>query len=559
MAPPFAQQTKKTTTQSSTSGGPPGLTSSRRAGPPAPPGKSRDQIAKELDREITRRTYFDGRQDVSDDRLDRRLVQAQEEKAFISTLKPVEGTGGTLLQEQAPVFNPRTGRYERTTLADKRIQLANKYGPTFGELASDMGYAFGSMAKGAGDILQSGRFGLVGIIKDVANYAFNKTNEDYDKLNDVEKEVFENPNKYPYASKMPRIGALDSTRQLMLEAERDALGLELDTLMAEREFRYNNPTVDMRKPTREGLEAIDIDDSYVESGQFKSDLEKSGIITVDDPSTQEPLPDATKIPGTESTLGDFKQALENQGFDQLQINSAVNEITRQIIAGEYTGDFDVEVGKTTVEPKEVKEKSEISVLGAFNPLDDIPTGMAINELLNPEQQDLGQFKKEMDQGFIDDQASLSTAGGTQVTAYNNPGNLQFAGQSDAIEGQTYGNNFAVFPNAEAGINALRADLTAKVNRNNAVDKIIGEYAPKEDNPESFNNYLSFVKERVGETVEPNEIDDLTRSVIQFENKPKIANQYLAMVADGGMIDKRLKNLQNGLQNMYNGIPSVSRR
>ena len=96
---------------------------------------------------------------------------------------------------------------------------------------------------------------------------------------------------------MPRIGALDSTKQLMLEAERDALGLELDTLMAEREFRYNNPTVDMRKPTREGLEAIDIDDSYVESGQFKSDLEKSGIITVDDPSTQESFSDSTKIPG----------------------------------------------------------------------------------------------------------------------------------------------------------------------------------------------------------------------------------------------------------------------
>ena len=45
----------------------------------------------------------------------------------------------------------------------------------------------------------------------------------------------------------------------------------------------------------------------------------------------------------------------------------------------------------------------------------------------------------------------------------------------------------------------------------------------------------------------------------FENKPDIANQYLTMVADGGMIDKQLKSLQNGLQNMYNGIPSVKRR
>ena len=505
------------------------------------------------ERQQTREKFFDNRQDVSANRLDRRLRQAQElEKFKREETKPVYTTSGSIVKGLTQRRTPAS-----MDLADKQMQLANKYGPTLSEIGGDFMYGLGQFGSALGDRLQQGSIGLLGIVKDVGNYLFKKTNEDYDKLNDVEKEVFENPNKYPYASKMPRVGALDSTRQLMLEAERDALGLELDALMEEREFRYNNPTVDMRKPTKEELDPMDI--GYVESGQFKSDLEKSGILSVDDPSTQEPLPDATKIPGTESTLGDFKQALENQGFDQLQINSAVNEITRQIIAGEYTGDFDVEVGKTTVEPKEVKEKSEISVLGAFNPLDGIPTGMAINELLNPEQQDLGQFKKEMDQGFIDDQASLSTVDGTQVTAYNNPGNLQFAGQSDAIEGQTYGNNFAVFPNAEAGINALRADLTAKVNRNNAVDKIIGEYAPKEDNPESFNNYLSFVKERVGETVEPNEIDDLTRSVIQFENKPDIANQYLTMVADGGMIDKQLKNLQNGLQNMYNGIPSVKRR
>ena len=159
MAPPGYTSKKTGSQSSSTSGGPPGTSS----------GKSREDIGKELDREITRREYFKGRPDISDDRLDRRLKLAQEEKAFISTLKPVEGTGGTLLQEQAPVFNPMTGRYERTTLADKRMQLANKYGPTFAELASDMGYAIGSMARGAGDILQSGSFGILGAIKGIDN------------------------------------------------------------------------------------------------------------------------------------------------------------------------------------------------------------------------------------------------------------------------------------------------------------------------------------------------------------------------------------------------------
>jgi hypothetical protein len=538
---------------------PPGFTSSKKAGPPAPPGKSATDIGRELDREITRREYFDSRKDVSDDRLDRRLKQAQELAKFKrEETKPVYTTSGSIVKGLTQRRTPAS-----MDLAQKQIELANKYGPTLSEIGSDIGYAFGSMAKGAGDLIMSGNIGILGAIKGIANYALDKANKGYDKLNDVQKYVFDNADRFTFASKVPQVDEVSKAKELALQADRDALGLELDALIAQREedrFRYENPTVDMRAPTKEDLEALDTTNvGYVESGQFKQDLQNSGILSVDDPSTGEPLPDNTKIPGQESTIGDFKQALENQGFNELQIKSAVNEITRQILSGTYTGDFDVETGSTTVEPEEVKEKSEISVLGAFNPFDDIPTGMAINELINPEQQNLEQFKKEMDQGFIDDQASLSPVDGTQVTAYNNPGNLQFAGQQGAIEGQTYGNNFAVFPDAETGLNALRADLTAKVNRDNRVDEIIGQYAPKEDNPQSFNNYLSFVKDRVGETVEPNEIDDLTRSVIQFENKPDIANQYLTMVADGGMIDKQLKSLQNGLQNMYNGIPSVKRR
>jgi hypothetical protein len=141
---------------------------------------------------------------VSDDRLRRRLQQDKEERDFISTLKPVEGTGGTLLQEQAPVFNPMTGRYERTTLADKRIQLANKYGPTFSEIGSDMGYAFGSMARGAGDLIMSGNIGILGAIKGIANYALDKANQGYDKLNDVQKHIFDNSDRYTFAEKAPQ-------------------------------------------------------------------------------------------------------------------------------------------------------------------------------------------------------------------------------------------------------------------------------------------------------------------------------------------------------------------
>ena len=61
MAPPFAQNTSKT--------GQMKAAASRAR-------TSKADIARDLDREITRKTFFDGRQDVSDDRLDRRKKQA---------------------------------------------------------------------------------------------------------------------------------------------------------------------------------------------------------------------------------------------------------------------------------------------------------------------------------------------------------------------------------------------------------------------------------------------------------------------------------------------------
>ena len=623
MAPP-GFTSKKT----STSGGPPGTssgTSSR---------KSRADIGRELDREITRREYFDGRKDVSDDRLDRRLKQAQELAKFKrEETKPVYTTSGSVVKGLVQKRTPAS-----MDLAEKQIQLANKYGPTFGEIMSDVTYAGGKVLGALGERAMSGSLGILGALKDVANYALDKANKGYDKLNSVQQEIFENPGKYPYASNISQVKTVNNSRELALEADRDALGLELDALIAQREedrFRYENPTVDMRAPTKEDLEALDTTNvGYVESGQFKQDLQNSGILSVDDPSTGEPLPDNTKIPGQESTIGDFKQALENQGFNELQIKSAVNEITRQILSGTYTGDFEVDTGSTY--PNAPGGRDEEFYIDPLDMSQGMQAGPEYGESYSrfvggsviDKSPSLADTQYGMKSLEYDDILEGDSSGGTKVTAYNNPGNLQFAGQQGAIEGQTYGNNFAVFPNAEVGISALRNDLTAKVNRSNKVDDIIGEYAPKADNSESFNNYVSFVKDRVGETVEPNEIDDLTRSVIQFENKPDIANQYLNLLdqptlvadaskrdiktlqpirdmgigydmgvdmfspvirdlkeknptltdeeirgiiegtitqptgvfaADGGMIDKKLKSLQNGLQNMYNGIPSVKRR
>lgn len=93
-------------------------------------------------------------------RAERRQKQQRELDAFKSKLKPVEGTGGTLLQEEAPMFNPNTGRYERTTLAQKQIDLANKYGPTIPELLRDIGGGIGDILGKSFDFTTKG--GVIG-------------------------------------------------------------------------------------------------------------------------------------------------------------------------------------------------------------------------------------------------------------------------------------------------------------------------------------------------------------------------------------------------------------
>lgn len=412
------------------------------------------------ERQQTREKYFDDRADVSSDRLDRRLRQAQEYEKFKQTqMKLVPGS--TNLYQSVTPGGP--------TLADKAKELAMKYGPTPSEIAGDIGYGIRSIAKGFADKLQAGQVGLMSIIPAL----INKFNSTYDKMNDVAKEIFENKDRYSYASKMP----------LVMQAEQESMEL----LEAQRRLENLN--------------------RYRDRQLFQDYRSKF----------MDPAMEAETQPIVSQT---------------------------ESIVPEYQRSFEVTESEPTRDVKVLPPEDQ-TVLSPFPDYGDIVEDVQTDKTTS-----------FFDSLFPDAQAGEM---GTQVTAYNNPGNLMFANQAGAVQGQTYGPGYAVFPTAEAGLEALKTDLTAKVNRSNKVEDIIGQYAPRSDNPESFDNYIGFVKDRVGDTVEPNEIDELTRSVIQFENKPSIAEQYLTMSADGGMIDKQLKSLQNGLQNMYNGIPSVRRR
>lgn len=105
------------------------------------PRQAEDQSMKLLQqrRDQTRRNFFDNRQDVSANRLDRRQIQADLMDQFRQTqMKPVAGATG-LLQSVIP---------GGPTMADRSMELARMYGPTLSEIGSDIKYGFSEIGKG---------------------------------------------------------------------------------------------------------------------------------------------------------------------------------------------------------------------------------------------------------------------------------------------------------------------------------------------------------------------------------------------------------------------------
>ena len=58
---------------------------------------------------------------------------------------------------------------------------------------------------------------------------FDKANKDYDNLNDVQKEIADNPNKYPLTSNgLSSLQVMNNNERLALEAQRDANSFAAD-------------------------------------------------------------------------------------------------------------------------------------------------------------------------------------------------------------------------------------------------------------------------------------------------------------------------------------------
>lgn len=116
--------------------------------------------------EAVRDRFFKNDPTISDDRLNRRYSQFAGEEKFKQNLKdqgrvveglkqidPVTGKPTDVFMGATPVFDTNTasptfGKYVSKTLADRRMELANKFGPKPSEIMSDIGKGLGSIAQG---------------------------------------------------------------------------------------------------------------------------------------------------------------------------------------------------------------------------------------------------------------------------------------------------------------------------------------------------------------------------------------------------------------------------
>ena len=128
-----------------------------------------------------------------------------------------------------------------------------------------------------------------------------------------------------------------------------------------------------------------------------------------------------------------------------------------------------------------------------------------------------------------------------VKVFNNPGNIErgqgFAGET----GEYYGkkNRFVVFDSPEAGIRAIMRDLRTKVRDHNGdLRDIINKYAPPVENPtKNYYNYLQQILGKDKVTVE--DIPQLTKGIIEFENKPTEDMTEQKRLEAQGRLDKYL--------------------
>ena len=390
-------------------------------------------------------------------------------------------------------------------------------------------------------------------------------------LNNTQEKIFMNPEKYPFARKQEEIinaeekedqvNRLETVNE-KIEADRKRL---LDISVFSKNFMESTyPT--MREPRGDGFigaydkfanlakgmlgadnyktiteETLDTPeifrDQFTGTGQSYIDTEDNfnSRIPPGTPTGTANIPGGTPT-GTANAPGGFTGLpgrdfasnapggiglINSQAYrDMLLDNYRKKEMGTGNMPGgvdpmglPVQGDVTIDVNKDLISPF-INE----------TPIGELDTNSGIKSLNEFDVRSLGGNNEEPrdNNNAFGDEASNS------ITPYNNAFNLEFRNQKGATPGYggDDGQRFASFEDLDVGLKTGVNRISEIVGDGRSTEGFLNIYAPKSDNKKSFDNYLAELVKRVGPTIEPNEIKELSEGVVKFENKPEIAEQYL---------------------------------
>ena len=380
---------------------------------------------------------------------------------------------------------------------------------------------------------------LAGKIKPLFSGTVDLFKEGLGALNDVKQQIFMNPEKYKFMQEDEEIKNLNEKKD---EIER---------------FETFNKKIEADRK------------------QFEELL---NISVLQDNSNTRPRYAATG--DTRPPLNTINPESSREGRELFQQDNAYSKIPPGITS--LANNIVTEDDRTSsLENLINNSKREISPFSFLNPFDKIPTGVALTETFSPETlnlsdmglilgdttvDDLTKSGKEFydlykEEGMSNEEAlknikvlqsepsNVSKYGdlilsSNSITPFNNAFNLEFANQDGATPG--YGGKddqrFASFPNATVGLREGFNRVSEIVGDGRSTKSFLDIYAPRSDNEETYDSYLSELVKKVGYTIEPEEVKDLGKAIIKQENDPKVSDQYL-------------KYLQTNANKIYDGIIS----
>ena len=218
-----------------------------------------------------------------------------------------------------------------------------------------------------------------------------------------------------------------------------------------------------------------------------------------------------------------------QAQSLLQRPTTTEELTKTVSAKTIQETKPVEIKKEKVEVSPVKEEPKIKKEIVKKPYE-AETIPSKDELKIIEKEIIDEKPTvESDSSSTDVKPSKKVEADYSISQYNNPGNIEQGIKWEGLAEGGYGpkERFAIFITPEAGIRALKKDLTTKLNRHNGnLLKMIEQYAPESEN--DVKAYMKVVQQTAGvkDVYTEADLNNIVKGFIRMENKKELADKYI---------------------------------